>query len=203
MDIREIRERMRQGGLYPADGEALIREQLACQELLYEYNATRPHEGEKRRELLNRMFAEIGEGCWIEPPLHANWAGKNVRAGSAVYANFGLTLVDDGEIFIGDSCKFGPNVMLITAAHPIDAELRRKALQFNLPVRICENVWVGAGTMVLPGVTIGENSVIGAGSVVTKDIPPNVVAVGCPCRVLREIGERDRLCYCGDSKIDL
>ena len=203
MDIKEIKERMTSGRLYCCADENLAREQALCLELQYDYNATRPLEGEKRAELLRKMFAEIGENCYIEPPLHANWGGHHVHLGNNVYANFGLTLVDDTDIYIGDSCMFGPNVVLATAGHPIEPGLRREVYQYNLPIRIGNNVWIGAGAVVLPGVTIGDNSVIGAGSVVTKDIPANVVAVGNPCRVLREIGDHDRQYYFRDREIDV
>lgn len=203
MDIKEIKERMASGRLYCCADEDLAREQALCLELQYDYNGTRPLEGEKRAELLRKMFAEIGENCYIEPPLHANWGGHHVHLGNNVYANFGLTLVDDTDIYIGDSCMFGPNVVLATAGHPIEPGLRREVYQYNLPIRIGNNVWIGAGAVVLPGVTIGDNSVIGAGSVVTKDIPANVVAVGNPCRVLREIGDHDRRFYFRDREIDV
>lgn len=203
MTPEEARRRMDEGRIYPPDDEDLMREQLACLELLYDYNATRPNEQEKRQELLQKMFAEIGEGCYFEPPLHTNWGGRHVHAGNGVYGNFNLTLVDDADIYIGDRCMFGPNVTVATAGHPVEPNLRSRGLQFNIPVRIGKNVWVGAGAMILPGVTIGDNSVIGAGSVVTKDIPANCVAVGNPCRVLREIGEHDRIYYYKDRKIDL
>lgn len=203
MTHEEVRARMEEGRIYPPDDEGILHEQLGCLELLYDYNATRPHEQEKRQALLQRMFAEIGEGCYFEPPLHANWAGRHVHAGNFVYGNFNLTLVDDGDIYIGDNCMFGPNVTIATAGHPVEPRLRSRGMQFNLPVRIGKNVWVGGGAVLLPGVTIGDNTVIGAGSVVTKDIPANVVAVGNPCRVLREIGERDRLYYYKDRKIDI
>ena len=148
------------------------------------------------------MFAEIGEGCYIEPPLHANWGGKHCHLGRSVYFNFNATLVDDTHIFVGDYTKFGPNVVIATAGHPIDPELRSEAYQFNMPVHIGKNCWLGAGVRVMPGVTIGDNSVIGAGSVVTKDIPPNVVAVGVTCKVLREINEHDKEYYFKNRKID-
>ena len=172
----------------------MARDQQECLERLYELNVTRPSESEKRHCLLRELLAEVGENCYIEPPLHANW-GKNTHLGSHVYANFNLTLVDDTDIYIGDHVMIGPNVVLATAGHPVDPALRLQAAQFNLPIRIGRNVWIGAGAIVLPGVSIGENSVIGAGSVVTKDIPENVVAVGNPCRVLRPISEYDKKCY--------
>ena len=148
------------------------------------------------------LFASCGENCYIEPPLHANWAGKHVHFGKNVYANFGLTLVDDTHIFVGDGTMFGPNVVIATAGHPILPELREKQYQFNIPVHIGKNCWLGAGVLVMPGVTIGDNTVIGAGSVVTKDIPANSVAVGNPCRVLREISDHDKEYYFRDRRID-
>ena len=203
MTTEESRKRMQEGRLYLPEDEDIMREQLLCLEKLYDFNATRQSELDKREALLKEMFAEKGEGCYIEPPLHSNWAGKHVHFGDNVYANFGLTLVDDTDIYVGDKVMFAPNVTVATAGHPIDPELRYQAMQYNIPVHIGENVWIGANSVVLPGVTIGDNSVIGAGSVVTKDIPPNVVAVGNPCRVLREIGEHDREFYYKDRRIDV
>ena len=203
MTTEESKKRMQEGRLYLPEDEEIMHQQMLCLEKLYDYNATRPSEYEKREELLKEMFAEIGEGCYIEPPFHANWAGKHVHFGSNVYANFNLTLVDDTDIYVGDKVMFGPNVTVATAGHPIDPELRYQAMQYNIPVHIGENVWIGANAVVLPGITIGDNSVIGAGSVVTKDIPPNVVAVGNPCRVLREIGEHDKKYYYKNREIDV
>lgn len=122
--------------------------------------------------------------------------------GDNVYANFGLTMVDDTHIYVGDHTMFGPNVTVASAGHPVLPELREKAYQFNMPVHIGKNCWIGAGAVIVPGVTIGDNTVIGAGSVVTKDIPADVVAVGNPCRVLREIGEKDREYYYKQRRID-
>ncbi len=196
------RERMEAGLVYdPVDSE-IMDEQNSYLELLYDFNATRPSESIKREALMKMMFAKVGEGCYIEPPFHANWAGKHVFLGDNVYANFNLTIVDDADIYIGNKVMFGPNVTVATANHPILPELRERALQYNKEVRIGDNVWIGSGAIIVPGVTIGENSVIGAGSVVTKDIPANVVAVGNPCRVLREIGERERIYFYKNEKID-
>ncbi len=188
-------QRMHSTELYLPDDEALMREQAACLELQCDYNQTRPSQPERRRELLERMFAEVGEGCYIEPPLHANWAGRFVHLGRNVYANFCLTLVDDAPIYIGDYTMIGPNVTIATGAHPISPELRQRNYQYNVSVRIGRACWLGAGVIVLPGVTIGDGSVIGAGSVVTRDIPAGVVAVGNPCRVVRRIGEQDMTTY--------
>ena len=191
------------GELYfPLAGE-ITELQTKCLEKLYDYNRTRPSEGEKREAMLRDMFAELGEGCYIEPPFHANWGGRFVHFGKNIYANFGLTLVDDTHIYVGDFCMFGPHVTVATAGHPILPPLREQGLQYNAEVHIGKNCWIGAGALVMPGVTIGDNCVIGAGSVVTRDIPANVVAVGNPCRVLRPIGERDREYYFRDRKIPL
>lgn len=195
-------EKLHSGDIYAPGDEEIMKEQLKCLERLYDFNMTRPSDTEKREEMLKNMFAEIGENCYIEPPLHANWGGRFVHFGKNVYANFGLTMVDDTEIFVGDGTMFGPNVILATAGHPILPVLREKQYQFNMSIRIGKNCWLGAGVVVLPGVTIGDNSVIGAGSVVTKDIPAGVVAVGNPCKVLREINDRDREFYFRDKRIN-
>lgn len=203
MEIQEIKERMNSGKLYYCDNETLANEQLKCLEMLYDFNATRPLEQEKRKELLKKMFAEIGENCYIEPPLHANWGGKNVHFGNGVYANFNLTLVDDCDIFVGNNVMIAPNVTITTGTHPIHPGLRSKQAQYNLPVHIGNNVWIGAGVTILPGVKIGDNTVIGAGSVVTKDIPANVVALGSPCKVFRDINENDMKYYNENMEIDI
>ncbi|WP_411119414.1 sugar O-acetyltransferase [Vibrio vulnificus] len=192
---------MHQQKIYFCDDESVALEQQACLEILYDFNQTRPSEMEKRTAILRDLLADVGENCYIEPPLRANW-GKHTHLGNNVYANFNLTLVDDTHIYIGNSVMIAPNVTIATAGHPIDPELRRKVAQFNIPVHIKDNVWIGANSVVLPGVTIGENTVIGAGSVVTKDIPANVVAVGNPCRVLRPIGEHDKRYFYRDKVID-
>lgn len=197
------RARMDAGKIYDPGDEVILQEQFGCLEKLYDFNATRPSEMEKRGKLLKEMLGSAGEGCYIEPPFHANWGGKHVYMGKGVYANFNLTLVDDGNIYIGDYVMFGPNVTIATAGHPVEPHLRRRALQYNADIHIGNNVWIGAAAVILPGVSIGDNSVIGAGSVVTKDIPAGVVAVGNPCRVLREIGEKDRTYYFRNMEIDM
>lgn len=195
-------KRMAEGLIYDAADEKIMSVQAKYMELLYDYNATRPSESEKREELLRKMFGKIGDGCYIEPPFRANWAGKNVFMGEKVYANFNLTIVDDAPVYIGDLTMIGPNVTIATANHPIAPELREKQYQYNKEVHIGRNVWIGANAVIVPGITIGDNSVIGAGSVVVKDIPANVVAVGNPCKVLREIGEHDREYFYKKEKID-
>ena len=195
------KEKMHTGELYlPQDGE-IVGWQTECLDRLYEYNHTRPTEAKRRDELLQKMFAEIGEGCYLEPPFYSNFGGAHCHFGSFIYANFGLTLVDDTHIYVGDHTMFGPHVTVATAGHPILPALREDQYQYNLPVHIGKNCWIGAGVVILPGVSIGDGSVIGAGSIVTKDIPANVVAFGNPCKVQREIGEHDRKFYFKDRKI--
>lgn len=193
--------RMHSEKIYFCDDEELVSEQTKCLDVVYDFNQTRPSELKKREKIMHTLFAEVGENCYIEPPLHANW-GIHTHLGKNVYANFNLTLVDDTHIYIGDYVMIGPNVTIATAGHPIDPELRKQVAQFNVAVNIGNNVWIGANSVVLPGVSIGENSVVGAGSIVTKNIPANVVAVGNPCRVLREISEYDKEFYYKNHKID-
>lgn len=198
-----IKDKLHSGEIYdPMDNE-IFQEQIICLKKLYDFNQTSPLELDKRNLLLKEMFAEIGDNCYIEPPFHSNWGGKHVHFGNNVYANFNLTLVDDTHIYIGDNTMIGPNVTLATAGHPILPELRLKGYQFNIPIHIGKNCWLGTGVIVLPGVSIGDNSVIGAGSVVTKDIPSNVVAYGNPCKVVRPISDKDKKYYYKDREIKL
>lgn len=197
-----MKDKMHTGELYLPGDEEIMRHQLKRLDRLYDFNMTRPTELKKREEMLREMFAEIGDDCYIEPPFHSNFGGEHVHFGNHVYANFGLTLVDDTHIYVGDNTMFGPHVTVATAGHPIDPTLRAKEYQYNMPIHIGKNCWIGAGALILPGVTIGDNTVIGAGSVVTKDIPSSVVAVGTPCRVMREVGERDKEYYFKNRKID-
>ena len=195
-------ERMLAGLVYDPADEEVYAEQIEYQKALREFNKLAQDDFAAKEKYMKEAFAECGENCYIEQPFYANWGGRHVHFGSNIYANFGLTLVDDGHIYIGDCVMFGPHVTVATANHPVNPELRLKAYQYNRDVHIGNNVWIGAGTVIVPGVTIGENSVIGAGSVVTKDIPANVVAAGNPCRVMREIGERDREFYYKNERID-
>ena len=195
-------ERMVKGLIYDPADEEITAEQFPFLDKLWEFNQLKPSDFEKKEQYMREVFAECGDNCYIELPLRANWGGRHVHFGSGIYANSNLTLVDDGHIYVGDKVMFGPNVTVATANHPIDPELRSRALQYNRDVYIGENVWIGAGVIIVPGVRIGKNSVIGAGSIVTKDVPENVVAVGNPCRVLREIGERDREFFYKNDRID-
>ena len=196
------KEKMHSGDLYLPMDEELMKEQLQHLDRLYDFNQTRPTELEKRESMLKEMFAEIGEGCYIEPPLRSNFGGHHVHFGKNIYANFNLTLVDDTHIYVGDYTMFGPNVVVAAAGHPIQPELREKAYQYNAAVHIGKNCWIGAGSIILPGITIGDHVVVGAGSVVTKDLPDRVVAVGNPCRILRDVNEHDEQYYFKNKKIN-
>ncbi len=195
-------ERMVAGLIYDPGDKEIMDMQMPFLDKLWEFNNLKPSEADKKEKYMKEVFAECGENCYIEPPFHANWGGHNVHFGDYVYANFNLTLVDDGHIYVGDRVMFGPNVVIATANHPINHELRYRMLQYNKDVHIGENTWIGAGVIIVPGITIGKNVIIGAGSVVTKDIPDNVIAVGNPCRVLREVGEHDREYFYKNEKID-
>ena len=197
----DMKERMHTGELYLPEDDAIMAEQTRCLDRLYEYNATRPTEGKRRQALLQELFAEVGDSCYIEPPFYANWGGRHVHLGQHVYCNFGVTMVDDTHIYIGDGTMLDPHVTIATAGHPILPALREQAYQYNIPVHIGKNCWLGAGVIVLPGVHIGDNTVVGAGSVVTRDLPADVVAVGNPCRVLRPINEHDREYYFRQQRI--
>lgn len=183
---------MKSGEMYSGYDEDLFREQWRLNDIVYEYNQTRPSDKKNQRRLLESLLGGMGENCIIEPPFHASW-GKNVFVGENFYANFNLTVVDDADIRIGNDVMIAPNVTIATATHPLDAGLRKQGMQSNRAVAIGDRVWIGAGAVILPGVTIGENTVIGAGSVVTRDIPANVVAFGNPCRVQKEIPTPENL----------
>lgn len=195
-------ERMEQGLIYDAGAPEIMEEQNKYLDQLGAFNQLKASEYDKKVAYMKAMFAECGDNCYIEPPFYANWGGHHVHFGSYVYANFNLTLVDDGHIYVGDRVMFGPNVTVATAGHPIEPSLRARGLQYNKDVHIGANTWIGANVVILPGITIGANVIVGAGSVVTKDLPDNVIAVGNPCRVIREVGEHDREFYYKDERID-
>lgn len=187
---REMEKLMKSGEMYNSFDEELFKEQWRLNDIMFEFNQTRPSDRERLQELLCELLGSMGENCVIEPPLRVNW-GKNCHLGDNVYVNFNLTVVDDADVLIGDDVMIAPNVTIATAGHPVDADLRRQGMQFNHSVRIGNGVWIGAGAIILPGVTIGDNTTIGAGSVVTRDIPAGVVAFGNPCRVQKRIGEEE------------
>lgn len=195
----ELDEKMAQGLLW-ADTDEYMEEQIRAKELMYEFNHSRPSETEKRDKLIRQMFGKVEGQVWIMQPITIA-RGKYVSIGEGTYINSNLTLVDDYKITIGRKCLIAPNVTICTTGHPVHYALRPHGENYSFPVTIGDGVWIGSGAIILPGVTIGEHSVIGAGSVVTKDIPADVVAAGNPCRVLRRITEHDREYYYHDRKI--
>lgn len=206
-----LRDRINNGMLFyehghkdPIDKQQEIelqKERNHCKAVIYEYNNTHPDDMEKRMEIMKGLLGSTKERVFIETPVHMSY-GSHVHVGESFYANFNLVLVDDGEIHIGDKVMIGPNVTLCTTGHPVYPLYREMVAHYSLPIHIGNNVWIGAHSVVLPGVTIGDNAVIGAGSIVTRDIPANVVAVGNPCRVMREISERDKEYYFRDLQVD-
>lgn len=192
-------EKMKKGYLWGDDEENMAM-QAHAKGLVRKFNSLPTESMDERAELLKEIFGEVGENVWIVPPLTAA-VGKYVSIGDGTYANMNLTLIDDWKITIGKNVLFGPNVTLSTTGHPVHPKHRADGM-YSFPITIEDNVWIGANVVILPGVTIGENSVIGAGSVVTKDIPANVVAFGTPCKVYREINEHDDVYYFKDRRFD-
>lgn len=193
-----MHERIMSGKLFTDMCEGMPEERLQAKKWMKEFNETAPDETEHRASLLREMLAS-GEDCWIEPPFYFCY-GKHISIGKGSYINVNCNFIDDGKITIGEKVMFGPAVNIATVGHPIDPTLRE--YMYTDHVNIGDNCWIGAGVTICPGVTIGENTVIGAGSVVIHDIPANVIAVGNPCRVIREIGEHDKEYYYKDRKID-
>jgi maltose O-acetyltransferase len=183
---RTMRERMLAGELYLADDPVLADEQARAARLLDRFNQSGVDDGAKRLGLLLELLGELGEGSEIKPPLRCDY-GSRIRVGARTFVNYGLVALDVASIEIGDDVQIGPNVQLLTPTHPIDADTRRAKWEAAEPIVIETNVWLGGGVIVLPGVTIGENTVVGAGSIVTKDLAPNVVAAGNPARVVRSL----------------
>ena len=183
---RTMRERMLAGELYLADEPVLAEEQARAARLLDRFNQTGIDDDVERRALLLELLGQFGEGSEIKPPLRCDY-GYRIRVGARTFVNYGLVALDVASIAIGDDVQIGPNVQLLTPTHPIDPDTRRAKWEAAEPIAIEGNVWLGGGVIVLPGVTIGENTVVGAGSIVTKDLPPNVVAAGNPARVVRSL----------------
>ncbi|WP_338470643.1 sugar O-acetyltransferase [Niallia sp. XMNu-256] len=180
------KEKMLSGQPYKSFVQELVEERQHAKEVLFDFNALRPSEIEKRNEMIKKLLGKAGKEFFIEPPFRCDY-GYNISIGENFYSNYNCTILDCAPVTIGDNCMFGPNVSLFTAGHPIQPEPRNAGIEFAYPITIGNNVWIGGGVIINPGITIGDNVVIGAGSVVTKDIPANVIAVGNPCRVLREI----------------
>ncbi len=185
-DHRTQRERMLAGDLYIADDPDLAAASGRALRLQAEYAQLYPHDQQAARAVLADLLGEVGEGADIRPPLFVDY-GEQLSVGAGTFVNFGLIALDVAPIRIGRDCQLGPGVQLLTPTHPLDPELRRAKWEAAEPITLEDNVWLGGGVIVLAGVSIGENSVIGAGAVVTRDIPANVVAVGNPARVVRTL----------------
>jgi len=188
--MRTEKQKMLAGELYDALDPELVTARERARNLCQDLNATRELEQETRRRILSELLGSGGDSVWMQPPFHCDY-GSNIYLGERVYFNFNCVILDVCEVHVGDFTFFGPAVQIYAATHPLNAQLRRSQ-EFGKPVVIGSDVWVGGGSIILPGITIGSRTVIGAGSVVTKDIPDDVVAVGNPCRVLRQITENDR-----------
>jgi maltose O-acetyltransferase len=185
---RSMRERMLSGERYIADDPELARDLTRAARLTHRLNTMDPTDGSGLREVFEELLGSFGEGSEIRPPFRCDY-GYQTSVGARSFANFGLVVLDVARVTIGDDVQIGPNVQLLTATHPVDADARRDKWESAAPIVIGSNVWLGGGVIVCPGVTIGENTIVGAGSVVTRDLPSDVVAVGSPARTVRNLGE--------------
>ena len=184
------KEKQQAGELYFGNDKELMNDRANAKKLCMEYNAITYNDYQKKERILDRLLALRGENTWIEANFFCDY-GYNIVIGDNFYANHNCVILDCAEVIFGDNVFIGPNCGFYTAGHPIDAETRNSGLEFAHPIKVGSDVWIGGNVCVMPGVTIGDNVVIGAGSVVTKDIPSGVVAVGNPCKVLRKITEKD------------
>ena len=181
------KEKMLAGELYDANyNEDLLKERLLAKDLCWEYNNLKPSDIERRKNILKQIIGKTKETYWIEPNFYCDY-GYNIEFGENFYSNHNLVILDANKVIFGDNVFIAPNCAFYTAGHPIEAELRNKGLEYAKPIKVGNDVWIGGNVCVLPGVTIGDNVVIGAGSVVNKDIPSNSVAVGNPCKVIKRI----------------
>lgn len=189
------REKAQAGYLYDANYDAeIVEARTKCADLCYEFNNCKPSDTEKQNELLHRILGRIKGGLVVTAPFYCDY-GFHISVGENFYTNHNCTILDGAEVEFGDNVFIAPNCVFSTAGHAIDAEQRGSGLEIALPIKVGNNVWIGANVSVLPGVTIGDNSIIGAGSTVNRDVPPGVVAAGSPCRVIREITEADKHKY--------
>lgn len=187
-------EKAQAGYLYDANyDEELKAARLRCEDLCYEFNSCRPSEEARRGELIRQIFKSVKGSITVMPPFHCDYG--NICAGENFYANYNVVILDGARVTFGDNVFIAPNCVFSTAGHALDVQQRNAGLEIALPITVGDNVWIGANVTVLPGVTIGSSSIIGAGSVVTRDIPGGVIAVGNPCRVLRKITDDDRHKY--------
>ncbi|MCC8170435.1 MAG: sugar O-acetyltransferase [Parabacteroides sp.] len=189
------KEKAKAGRLYDANYDAeLLRERAFCKACCYELNRLHPSQVEEREAIIRKLFGKTGKSFLIEQPFYCDY-GYNIEIGENFYANVNCVILDGARVSFGDNVFIAPGCGFYTAGHPLDAEQRCAGLEYAYPITVGNNVWIGAQVCVMPGVTIGDNAVIGAGSVVTRSIPPNVIAAGNPCRVIREISGNDKLKY--------
>lgn len=195
------KEKMLSGLPYIASGEELINGRLRAKKLVYEFNNLSPEELNRGKDILKELLGNTGENFYIEQPFRCDY-GSNIEIGENFFCNYNCVILDCGKVTIGANVMFAPNVAIYAAGHPIHHEPRNAQLEYGLPITIGDNVWIGGNTVINPGVTIGDNCVIGSGSVITKDIPANTIAVGNPCKVIREITEEDKKYYYKDRMFD-
>lgn len=189
------KEKCQNGKLYDANyDDTLLKERTICKDLCFEFNNILPSEVKKQNEILKKLIGKINGEFVITAPFFCDY-GYNIEIGENFYTNHNCVVLDGAKVKFGDNVFIAPNCCFSTAGHPIDSKKRNEGLEYAYPITIGDNVWFGASVVVMPGVTIGNNSVIGAGSIVNKDIPESVIAVGNPCKVLRKISEADRLKY--------
>jgi len=199
--MKSEKEKMISGKPYKAFDDELVNERRYAKELIFDFNSFRPNEIVNRNGLIKRLLGKIGNSFIIEPPFRCDY-GYNIEIGENFYSNYNLIILDCAKVLIGDNVMIGPNVSIYTAGHPVHYEIRNQGYEYAFPVSIGNNVWIGGNAVINPGVTIGDNSVVGSGSVVTKDIPGNVIAAGNPCKVLRGINEEDKLYYYKKLKLE-
>jgi acetyltransferase-like isoleucine patch superfamily enzyme len=200
--VMNQKERMLAGLPYKAWLDGLAEERLENKKRVFRFNNMEPDKFEEKIKLIKEIFGKTGENVFVEAPFHCDY-GDNIEVGENFFANYNLTILDVGRVKIGANAQIAPNVSIYTAGHPVHPESRNTGYEYGIPITIGDNVWIGGSVTILPGVTIGSNVVIGAGSVVTKDLPDNVIAAGNPCRVLRTITEEDRDFYYRDRKFDV
>lgn len=193
------KERMLAQLPYKAWLDGLSEERVACKKKLYEYNQSRPEQEEERSQLIKTILGKSGKNTYIEPPFRCDY-GYNIEVGDNFYANYNVTILDIAKVTIGDNVMLAPNVSIYTAGHPIHKDMRNTGYEYGIEITIGNDVWIGGNTVIVPGVKIGNGVVIGAGSVVTKDIPDNVIVAGNPCKVIREITEEDKKYYYKDRE---
>lgn len=196
------KERMAAGLPYKAWLDGLPEARLAAKKKISAFNRLDPEDQAGAVAILKELFGRTGRELWVEAPFHCDY-GYNIEVGENFYANYNLTILDVGKVRIGDNVLIAPNVSILTAGHPVHPQARNSGYEYGLDITIGDNVWIGAGAILLPGVTVGNSTVIGAGSVVSHDLPGGVIAVGNPCRVLREITGADRDYYFRDRKFDV